>query len=79
MLSSDQKKIKSRLKNIYEPSSSNINIDHLSKQIQDIIARFNKKINKKKKIISEKTSVVICYGDSVFSSCLLYTSPSPRD
>ena len=68
MLSSDQKKIKSRLKNIYGPSSSKISIEHLSKQIQDIIARFNKKINKKKKIISEKTSVVICYGDSVFSS-----------
>ena len=68
MLSSDQKKIKSRLKNIYGPSSSKISIEHLSKQIKDIIARFNKKINKKKKIISEKTSVVICYGDSVFSS-----------
>ena len=64
----DQKKIKFKLKSIYKYNLSGIEISDCSKEITKIINKFNKKKIKKKKIISEKTSIVICYGDSVFSS-----------
>ncbi|MBD1144868.1 alpha-amylase [Pelagibacterales bacterium SAG-MED37] len=64
----NQRKIKLKLKSIYKYNLSRIEISDCSKEITNIINKFNKKINKKKKIISEKTSIVICYGDSVFSS-----------
>ena len=64
----DQRKIKLKLKSIYKYNLSEIEISDCSKEIKKIINKFNKKKNKKKKIISEKTSIVICYGDSVFSS-----------
>ena len=64
----DQRKIKLKLKSIYKYNLSGIEINDCSKEITKIINKFNKKKNKKKKIISEKTSIVICYGDSVFSS-----------
>ncbi len=64
----DQKKIKLKLKSIYKYHLSEIEIIKCSKEIAEVINRFNKKKIKKKKIVSEKTSIVICYGDSVFSS-----------
>ena len=64
----DQKKIKLKLSNIYNFSNSKSKINDFSKEIVKIINKFNKKKIKKKKIISEKTSIVICYGDSVFNS-----------
>ena len=64
----DQKKIKSKLKNIYNLSISKKEIDDYHQEINQIIQKFNKKKIKRKKIISEKTSVVICYGDSVFAN-----------
>ena len=64
----DQKKIKFKLKNIYKYHLSETEISECYKEITKLINKFNKKKNKKKKIISEKTSIVICYGDSVFSS-----------
>ena len=64
----DQKKIKLKLKNIYKHHLSDIKIDDYCKEIINVINKFNKTKSKKKKIISEKTSIVICYGDSVFSS-----------
>ena len=64
----DQKKIRSKLKNIYSQDIFQFNIDFSLREIVEIINKFNKKKNKKKKIISEKTSVVICYGDSVLSN-----------
>ena len=64
----DQKKIKSKLKNIYRYHLSEIEIIDYCKEITKVINKFNKKKNRKKKIVSEKTSIVICYGDSVFSS-----------
>ena len=64
----DQKKIKLKLKSIYKHHLSEIEIIKCGKEIAEIINRFNKKKIKKKKIVSEKTSIVICYGDSVFSS-----------
>ena len=63
-----QEKIKFKLKNIYRCHLSEIKISDCCEEIIKIINKFNKKKNKKKKIISEKTSIVICYGDSVFSS-----------
>ena len=64
----NQKKIKSKLKSIYKYHLSDIEIINNSKEIIKIINKFNKNKIKKKKTISEKTSIVICYGDSVFSS-----------
>ena len=64
----DQKKIRSKLKNIYTQDNFQFNINFSLREIVEIINKFNKKKNKKKKIISEKTSVVICYGDSVLSN-----------
>ena len=64
----DQKRIKLKLKNIYKYHLSNIEINNCCKEITKVIDKFNKKKIKRKKIISEKTSIVICYGDSIFSS-----------
>ena len=63
-----QKKIKFKLKSIYRYHLSEIEISNYCEEIIKIINQFNKRKNKKKKLISEKTSIVICYGDSVFSS-----------
>ena len=65
---SGQKKIEIKLRNIYRFLYSKIEIDRYSEEITQIIKRFNKKNKKKSKLISEKTSIVICYGDSVFNS-----------
>ena len=63
----DQRNIRSKLDNIYKILLSNEDIDYFENQIIRIIKDFNKKNPKKKKIISEKTTLVICYGDSVYS------------
>ena len=64
----DQKKIGSKLSNIYKSSLSKKDLYHLKNEIIHIINIFNKKNKKKKKDISEKTSLIISYGDSVYSS-----------
>ncbi|WP_440939063.1 alpha-amylase family glycosyl hydrolase [Candidatus Pelagibacter sp.] len=64
----NQKKISSILRNIYKPSLNEKDIDHLKDQIIQIIKRFNKNNSKKKLAISEKTSLVICYGDNINSN-----------
>ena len=63
-----QKKIETKLRNNYQFLYSKIEIDQYSEEITQIIKKFNKKNKKKDKLISEKTSIVICYGDSVFNS-----------
>mgnify|MGYP006218373913 CR=1 FL=1 len=63
----DQKTIRSKLDNIYKIFLSKKNIDYFEKEIVQIIRKFNKKNPKKKKSITEKTTLVICYGDSVYS------------
>ena len=63
----DQRTIRSKLDNIYKILLSKEDIDYFENQIIKIIKDFNKKNPKKKKIISEKTTLVICYGDSVYS------------
>ena len=57
----DQKKIRSKLDNIYKVSLSNEDIDIFENEIIKIIKNFNNKNLKKKKNISEKTSLLICY------------------
>ena len=63
----DQKTIRSKLDNIYKIFLSKKDIDYFENEIVQIIKQFNKKNPKKKKSISEKTTLVICYGDSVYS------------
>ena len=63
----DQKNLRSRLDNIYKIFLSKKDIDYFENKIVQIIRRFNKKNPKKKQSISEKTTLVICYGDSVYS------------
>jgi len=63
----DQKTIRSRLDNIYKIFLSKKDIDYFEKEIVQIIRQFNKKNPIKKKSVSEKTTLVICYGDSVYS------------
>ena len=63
----DQKIIRSKLNNIYKIFLSKKDIDYFENEIVQIIKHFNKKNPKKKKNISEKTTLVICYGDSVYS------------
>ena len=62
----DQKKIRFRLNSIYKIFLSKKNIDKIKNEIIKIIKKFNKKNSKSKKIISEKTSLIICYGDSIY-------------
>ena len=61
----NQKKIKSRLKKIYKSSIPNETINEHCREIISIISKFNKKNKKKKLLVSQQTSVVICYGDSI--------------
>ena len=63
----DQKTIRSKLDNIYKIFLSKKDIDYFKNEIVQIIKHFNKKNPKTKKSISEKTTLVICYGDSVYS------------
>jgi len=63
----DQRTIRSKLNNIYKIFLSKKDIDYFENEIVQIIKYFNKKNPKKKKNISEKTTLVICYGDSVYS------------
>ena len=64
----NQKKISSILRNIYKSLLNEKDIDHLKDQIIQIIKKFNQKNSKKKLTISEKTSLVICYGDNINSN-----------
>ena len=61
----NKKKIKYKLKKIYN-FLPNKEIDLCYEEISEIINYFNKNNKKKKQLISEKTAMVICYGDSVY-------------
>ena len=63
----DRRNIRSKLVNIYKTIFSKKDINYFENEIIQLINNFNKKNPKKKKSISEKTSLVICYGDSVYS------------
>ncbi len=64
----DQKKIRSKLNSIYKKFLSKNDINSFKNEIIEIIRDFNKKNPKRKKNISEKTSLIICYGDSIYSN-----------
>ncbi len=64
----NQKKISYILRSIYKPSLDKKDINHLKDQIIQIIKKFNQNNSKKKLTISEKTSLVICYGDNINSN-----------
>jgi len=72
MLSNTVKsQINSKLKNIYSKNFNNKDLRIFSDEIFELIKISNKKILKaktKKLKISEDTSVVICYGDSVYEN-----------
>ena len=68
LIQKDQKKIRSILENIYKPILSKKDINFLKDEIIQITKTFNKKNPIRKKIISEKTSLIICYGDVVYSN-----------
>ena len=68
LIQKDQKKIRSILENIYKTILPKSDINNLKDEIIQIIKNFNKKNPKKKIIISEKTSLIICYGDAVYSN-----------
>ena len=63
----DRKNIRSKLVNIYKTIFSKKDINYFESEIIQLINNFNEKNPKKKKSISEKTTLVICYGDSVYS------------
>ena len=64
----DQKKVRSKLNSIYKKFLSKKDINNFENEIIKIIKNFNKKNPKRKKNISEKTSLIICYGDSIYSN-----------
>ena len=64
----DQKKIISILKKIYRQILPKQNIDLLKNEIVQLIEDFNKKNRLNKINISEKTSLIISYGDNIYSS-----------
>ena len=68
IIQKDQKKIISILKKIYRQILTKQNIDLLKNEIVQLIEDFNKKNRLNKINISEKTSLVISYGDNIYSS-----------
>ena len=68
--SKGSKKIISILKKIYRQilTKNKQNIDLLKNEIVQLIEDFNKKNRLNKINISEKTSLVISYGDNIYSS-----------
>ena len=68
IIQKDQKKIISILKKIYRQILTKQNIDLLKNEIVQLIEDFNKKNQVNKINISEKTSLVISYGDNIYSN-----------
>ena len=68
IIQKDQKKIISILKKIYRQILTKQNIDLLKNEIVQLIEDFNKKNRLNKINISEKTSLIISYGDNIYSS-----------
>ena len=66
VIQKDQKKIISILKKIYRQILTKQNIDLLKNEIVQLIEDFNKKNRVNKINISEKTSLVISYGDNIY-------------
>ena len=62
----NKKKISFKLNQIYNFLPKN-EIDHIAEEISQVINHFNRNNKKKNWFVSEKTTMVICYGDSIYS------------
>ena len=62
----NKKKISFKLNQIYNFLPKN-EIDHIVEEISQVINHFNRNNKKKNWFVSEKTTMVICYGDSIYS------------
>ena len=62
----NKRKISFKLNQIYNFLPKN-EIDHIVEEISQVINHFNRNNKKKNWFVSEKTTMVICYGDSIYS------------
>ena len=62
----NKRKISFKLNKIYNFLPKN-EIDLITEEISQLINHFNKNNKRKNWFVSEKTTMVICYGDSIYS------------
>ena len=70
----EKKKIRVRLGNIYDTNKYKKFIDPYYNEIINLIENFNKKKTKKKRNISEKNSLLICYAAVSYTHLTLPTT-----
>ena len=63
----NQRQIYTKINNIYQAHCKKKDINFYTTEVIHLLNQFNQKNKKKTKNISEKTSMLICYGDSIFA------------